>query len=420
MIFESIFFRTLRNLQTGRLTVRLPDGEARVFGGLSPEIRAEIVIRDRAFFRRCVQAGPIGFAESHIAGEWDTPDLVALIAFFILNTEHAPNLDHPENRANPLLNLWNAYNRVLHKRRKNSIRKSRENIREHYDLSNDFFRLWLDPGMTYSSAVFDPPGISLEEAQAQKYEALCRKLDLRAGERLLEIGCGWGGMALHAAKTRGCKVTGLTISEEQFAEARRRVAREGLENLVNIEFLDYRLAGGFYDKIVSIEMIEAVGDEYLDGFFAKCASLLKPHGMLALQMITCPDRQFPILRDGVDFIQKHIFPGSLLVSQRRINEATVRTGDLNLLDWEDYGPHYARTLKLWRETFDQKEEQVLALGFDPAFVRKWRYYLAYCEAAFGTRHISVVHAVFSRPDNLSLRTPVYQLPFSRRTEPPTR
>ena len=234
----------------------------------------------------------------------------------------------------------------------------------------------------------------------------------------LLVGCE-GTLAVITALTlkllpKPAATTGVLCAFGSMADAMRAVARVMAEGHLPsaIEFLDYRLAEGLYDKIVSIEMIEAVGDEYLDGFFAKCSSLLKPNGVLALQMITCPDRQFPILRDGVDFIQKHIFPGSLLVSQRRINEATVRTGDLNLLDWEDYGPHYARTLKLWREAFDQKEEQVLALGFDRAFVRKWRYYLAYCEAAFGTRHISVVHAVFSRPDNLSLRTPVYQLPFS--------
>jgi len=412
MIFEKILLHSFERLQLGRLSVVFPDGTQRVYGGLSREISARLEIKSAQFFKRCVLFGPIGFAESYIAGEWETPDLVALLSFFIFNAEHSGHLDSPDNPASPLLNLLNFYNRLLHTKRPNSLRKARENIREHYDLSNEFFRLWLDPSMTYSCALFDSPEMGLEEAQKRKYESLCERLHLGPSDHLLDIGCGWGGMAIHAASTRGCRVTGITISEEQFHEARRRVAEAGLAERVSIEFLDYRLAEGQYDKIVSVEMIEAVGDAYLDGFFAKCAALLKPRGLLALQMITCPDRQFRILRDGVDFIQKHIFPGSLLVSQRRINEATFRTGDLNLLDWRDYGPHYARTLKLWRERFDRVEDKVLALGFDGAFVRKWRYYLAYCEAAFGTRHISVVQAVFTRPNNYEIPSPVYSLPFS--------
>jgi cyclopropane-fatty-acyl-phospholipid synthase len=279
---------------------------------------------------------------------------------------------------------------------------SKRNIRDHYDLSNDFFRLWLDDSLTYSSAIFPTPDADLHTAQIEKYDRLCRRLQLQPHDHLLEIGSGWGGMSIHAASTYGCKVTSLTISPAQQKEALERVRAAGLADRVEIRLQDYREVSGRFDKIVSIEMIEAVGDQFVDLFFRQCTRLLQPQGLLGLQMIICPDRQYPILREGVDFIQKHIFPGSLLMSLRRVNEATVKAGDLNLFDWKDLGMHYARTLQLWREKFLARLEDIRALGFDEKFLRKWEYYLAYCEAAFGTRHISVVQAIYSRPNNLHL------------------
>jgi cyclopropane-fatty-acyl-phospholipid synthase len=408
-LFRQLVLRSLRPLQSGSLELVLPDGGVRHFGGLGRRLTARMEIRDEAFFQRCVLFGPIGFAESYLDGEWETPDLTRVIAFFILNAKDSGAMKTERGAKSAFLDLLNAANRMRHLLRPNSPAKARENIREHYDLSNDFFKLWLDPTMTYSSAVFDPPTLTLAEAQVEKIDRLCRKLRLRPGERLLEIGTGWGAFAIHAAKNYGCRVTTITISEAQLVEAQARIAAVGLSDRIDARLEDYRNLRGQFDKIISVEMIEAVGDRYLDEYFACCQRLLEPHGLLALQMITCPDRQFRILRDGVDFIQKHIFPGSLLVSQARVTEAINRTGALNLFDWEDLGPHYARTLNAWAERFEARRGDVRALGFDEWFLRKWRYYLRYCEAAFATRHISVVQAVYSRPNNLGIPSDVYEL-----------
>ncbi len=408
-LYRKLVLNSLRPLQRGALELILPDGARLHFGGLDKKLTARIEIRDEDFFRRSVLFGPIGFAESYLDGQWETPDLTRVIAFFILNAEDSAAMKTRGGRRSPFFNLLNATNRLLHKRRPNSTRKARENIREHYDLSNDFFRLWLDPSMTYSSAVFDPPTLDLADAQREKIDRLCRKLHLQPGDHLLEIGTGWGAFSIHAAQHYGCRVTTITISEAQLAEAQARIAAAGLADRIDARLEDYRHLRGQFDKIVSVEMIEAVGDAYLDEYFACCHRLLAPHGLLALQMITCPDNQFAILRDGVDFIQKHIFPGSLLVANARVTQALNRTGDLNLHAWEDIGPHYARTLRLWAERFEEVREDVRALGFDEWFLRKWRYYLRYCEAAFGTRHLSVVQAVYSRPNNLAIPTPVYDL-----------
>jgi cyclopropane-fatty-acyl-phospholipid synthase len=408
-LFRKLVLDSLRPLQCGSLELVLPGSRRLWFGGLDKSLAARIEVKDEDFFRRCVLFGPIGFGESYIEGQWETPNLVRVIAFFIRNAEGSGALETEGGAKSALLNLLNACNRVIHKRRPNDLVKARRNISDHYDLSNDFFKLWLDPTMTYSSAVFDPPSLSLEEAQVEKYDRLCRMLQISPADHVLEIGTGWGGFAIHAAKTRGCRVTTITISEAQLSEARTRIAEAGLSDRIDARLEDYRRIGGTFDKIVSIEMIEAVGDEFLDEYFDCCQRLLRPHGLLGLQMITCPDRQFRILRDGVDFIQKHIFPGSLLVSQARVTQALNRTGTLNLLDWHDIGPHYARTLRLWAERFEIERETVLGLGFDERFLRKWRYYLRYCEAAFGTRHIAVVQAIYTRPDNISIQSDVYDL-----------
>jgi cyclopropane-fatty-acyl-phospholipid synthase len=408
-LFRKLVLDSFRPLQRGSLEVVLPDGRTLWFGGLGGRCPARLEVKNDAFFRRCVLFGAIGFAESYIDGEWETPDLVRVLAFFIRNAEDAGALETEGRAKSRVFDLLALYNRALHRRRPNSVSKARENIRDHYDLGNDFFKVWLDPSMTYSSAVFDPPTLSLEEAQARKYDLLCRKLQIGPAHHVLEIGTGWGGFAIHAAKNFGCRVTTVTISEAQLAEARERIAAAGLASRIDARLEDYRAIRGQFDRIVSIEMIEAVGDAFLDGFFACCHRLLAPHGLLGLQMITCPDRQFRILRDGVDFIQKHIFPGSLLVSQARVTQALNRTGSLNLLGWQDLGPHYARTLQLWAERFEATREAVRAQGFDERFLRKWRYYLRYCEAGFGTRHISVAQAIYTRPDNTAIRSDVYDL-----------
>jgi cyclopropane-fatty-acyl-phospholipid synthase len=258
--------------------------------------------------------------------------------------------------------------------------------------------------MTYSCAKFEDPDLAFEDAQTAKYDALCRKLKLKKGDRVLEIGCGWGGFGIHAVENYGCKVTGLTISEAQADYARKRVARHGLQDEFEIRIQDYRHVEGEFDKIVSIEMIEAVGDKFHEPFFAKCHEVLAPNGLLALQMITVPDNRYQSLTKGVDWIQRHIFPGSLLMSVGRVNEVLQKTGDLFLHDLEDFGSYYVHTLANWHQRFNRSREELLKLGFDEPFIRTWNYYLKYCEAGFATRNISVVQAVYTRPNNPTLQS----------------
>jgi cyclopropane-fatty-acyl-phospholipid synthase len=404
MNYASVLCSVLSDMQLGRLRLVLPDGSEKVFGGLGDEPRAEIRVRDEAFFRACVLGGPVGFGEAYMDGLLETDDLVAVISWFIGNADESTVLEG-SGKTDRRIGLMNLAHRVAHKLRPNSLRTSRRNIKEHYDLSNDFFALWLDPTMTYSAAYWDRPDMTLEQAQVRKYDVLCRKLRLQPSDHVLEIGSGWGGFSMHAAKNFGCHVTTVTISQAQFDEASRRIAVAGLSHKINVLLQDYREMRGEFDKIASIEMLEAVGERYLDGYFAQCHRLLARKGLLGLQYITCPDAQYKVLRRGTDFIQRHIFPGSLLNSIGRVNTALNRTGDLFLHDLDDMGPYYARTLHIWRENFHRVLDAVRAQGFDEAFIRKWDYYLAYCEAAFATRHISVVQAVYTRADNETLDLP---------------
>jgi len=391
-------------MQRGQFRMLLPDGSEKVFGGSEEEPRAQIWVKDEAFFRACVLGGPVGFGEAYMDGLWETDDLVGVIAWFIRNADESTVLEG-SGHTHRGIGLMNLAHQVAHKLRPNSRRTSRRNIQEHYDLSNEFFALWLDPTMTYSSAYWDGEDMTLEQAQVRKYDVLCRKLRLQPSDHVLEIGSGWGGFSMHAAKNFGCRVTTVTISQAQFDEAARRISAAGLGDRINLRLTDYRELGGQFDKIASIEMLEAVGDRYLDGYFVQCHRLLKRKSLLGLQYITCPDSQYEVLRRGVDFIQRHVFPGSLLNSIGRVNQALNRAGDLFLHDLDDMGPYYARTLHVWREAFHRELEAVRAQGFDQAFVRKWDYYLAYCEAAFVTRHISVVQAIYTRADNETLDLP---------------
>jgi len=400
-LWRRLVLRAFAQMRRGGLRMELPDGSAHFFGEPGAHVTAVIRVQSAEFFKRCVLHGDIGFGEAFVDGDWDTDDLTAVIAWFITNVEAAPAMSG--SRARPLMfNLLRAVNRAAHVLRPNSVATSRRNIREHYDLGNDFYALWLDPTMTYSSAHFVSPELTLEQAQVAKYDALCRKLRLKPADHVLEIGSGWGGFACHAVKTYGCRVTTLTISGAQFQFARGRFAREGVADRVEIRLQDYRHVTGRFDKIASIEMLEAVGDRYLETYFAKCHELLKRDGLLGLQYITCPDSRYDELRRGVDWIQKHIFPGSLLLSVGRVNVALNRTGDLFLHHLEDLGLSYARTLRTWREQFNARWPEVRARGFDERFARKWNYYLGYCEAAFAQRHITVVQAIYTRANNPTL------------------
>jgi cyclopropane-fatty-acyl-phospholipid synthase len=399
--YRRIVLQSLQQMTLGCLQLELPDGTRIIIGQPGAEISARVRVLNWDFFRRCVLFGDIGFGEAYVDGDWDTDDITSVISWFILNVENAPAMSGSRGKRF-LLNLLGWQNRIRHLLRPNSLDTSRLNIAEHYDLGNDFYKLFLDATMTYSSALFESPSQTLEQAQTAKYERLCRQLKLKPGQQVLEIGSGWGGFSRHAAKNHGVHLTTVTISGEQFKYARELFQKEALAGQVEVKLMDYRLLTGRFDKIVSIEMLEAVGDAYLETYFAKCHELLKPDGLLALQMITCPDSRYNALRKNVDWIQKHIFPGSLLLSVHRVNEALRRTGDLFLHDLKDLGLSYAETLRRWRDAFNRNEAAVRGLKFDTRFIRKWNYYLSYCEAAFARRNISVVQAVYSRPNNPTL------------------
>lgn len=414
---ERLLLRAFSQMSRGLLHLEMPDGTVSRFGGSeganwhrSVEAKAALEIPQHAvirvqrssFFERCVLHGDIGFAEAYIDGDWDTPSLAAVVAWFILNIDQAPSLSGSRARALGV-NLLRLLNRTRHLLRPNSRRTAVRNIREHYDLSNDFFRLWLDPTMMYSSARWSPDATTLEAGQHAKNEALCRRLRLKPTDHVLEIGTGWGGWSLHAATQHGCRVTTLTLSREQYDMARTRIAQAGLSERIEVRLQDYRDLPSVerFDKIVSIEMLEAVGHRYLPEWCRVVSRALKPDGLMALQFITCPDARYEAFRDGVDFIQKHIFPGSLLLSTNRLNALLSETGGFVLHALEDLGQDYARTLAAWRSRFNENEPAVLSLGFDPRFMRKWNYYLSYCEAAFAMRNISVVQTLHTRANNLS-------------------
>ncbi len=416
--FRGAVLKALAGMKRGCLHLELPDGATAVYGEdapagaapflplTNPAIRiprsAVLRVRRESFFTKCALYGDIGFAEAYIDGDWDSPDLTAVIAWFILNVEHAPTLSGSGRARSLALNLLRGANRLGHLLRRNTRARARNNIGAHYDLSNDFFALFLDGSMMYSAAKWTGAAQSLGEAQRDKNAALCQKLRLRSTDHVLEIGTGWGGWAVQAAATHGCRVTTVTLSQQQFEFAQRRVAEAGLAHRVQVELRDYREIAGRFDKLVSIEMMEAVGHRYLPDFCAVVDRVLKPEGLVALQFITCPDARYDEFRRGVDFIQKHIFPGSLLLSLNRVNAELTRAGRFVLHGLEDLGHDYAVTLRRWDDTFHTQQERVRALGFDERFVRKWTYYLRYCEAAFALRNISVVQTVHTRANNLAL------------------
>jgi cyclopropane-fatty-acyl-phospholipid synthase len=381
----------LEGLELGSLVLRLPDGSRRRFGAPAapPELAAELAVHRWRFFGRVLRAADVGAGEAYVDGDWSTPDLVALTRLFLANEQRL---------APPRLVAWlrRGRDRVRHLLRANTRAQARRNIHAHYDLSNDFYRLFLDPGMTYSAAIFEPPGIGLEEAQRAKYARLAAGAGIRPGDRVLEIGCGWGGFAEYAAGELGCRVTGITLSEAQAAYARSRLAERGLGERVEIRVQDYRDLAGRWDAIVSIEMLEAVGHRFLDPFFAVCGRVLAPGGRMALQTISIPDQVYDRYRRGIDWIRLAIFPGGHLPSLGAIQGALARRSDLVIERLEDIGGHYATTLALWRERFAERLDAVRALGFDERFVRTWDFYLATCEAAFRHRQIFDLQLVLGR------------------------
>jgi cyclopropane-fatty-acyl-phospholipid synthase len=398
-------FAILQKMRLGTLRVILPNGNEMFFGDLissNNNYSAEIWITDMDFFGQVLLFGDIGLAETYMAGMWQSPNVSAVISWFLYNLDRSPVLNESRKKSR-LFNLGGSINKLLHRFRSNSLQMSKLNISAHYDLGNDFFKLFLDPTLTYSSALYTKEDEDLTAAQAAKYNRLIRKMKIVKDDRVLEIGCGWGGFTLHVAKIIGCHVTAITISRKQFDHVKELVRQSHLEDLIDVQFADYREVSGNFDKIIAIEMIEAVGDNHLDTFFSKCTSLLSPHGLLGLQAITTPDNRYEVLKKNVDFIQKHIFPGSLLPSIKRMNESLSRSGDLQLYDLHDMASSYVNTLKEWQKRFNSSLDEVRDQGFDEGFVRKWNYYLSYCQAAFSMRNITVVQAIYTRPNNLILR-----------------
>jgi cyclopropane-fatty-acyl-phospholipid synthase len=391
-MFARLVHGVLGQLTRGTLRIREGGSEFR-YGSAHAEAEpaATLTIHDARCYRRIAFGGTVGAGESYMDGQWDCDDLAALIRILVLNRDVLARLDGASTLLTQFKDL------LAHLTRRNSRRGSRRNIEAHYDLSNAFFETFLDRRMMYSSAVFEQPDMSLEQASVAKLERLCRKLELTADDHLLEIGTGWGGLAVHAAGRFGCRVTTATISPAQHAAAVERVRAAGLEDRVLVVLSDYRDLRGQYDKLVSVEMVEAVGHEFLDGYFRVLGSLVKPDGLLALQAITIEDRRYREAVRSVDFIKKHIFPGSFIPSVSRLVSAAARQTDTVLVNLEDIGHDYATTLREWRRRFEARRDDILALGFDQRFLRMWRFYLAYCEGGFQERAISDVQLLFAKP-----------------------
>jgi cyclopropane-fatty-acyl-phospholipid synthase len=380
----------LGGLKKGRLIVQLPDGAEWVFG--DPLATAQTLrVWNYRVFTRLALGGDVGFGESYVDGEWTTDDLTALITLFI------QNLDQLDAAAvNPGV-LHRLINRLLQMYRRNTVTGSRRNIRAHYDLGNDFYKLWLDPEtLLYSCAVFERPDQTLADAQRVKCRRIIDLAGIGPGDHVLEIGCGWGGFAIEAVRQTGCRVTGITISDAQLQLGRERVAAAGLSDRIELKKMDYRDLTGQYDRIVSIEMLEAVGHDYFGLYFQKCAEVLKPGGRLVVQVITIPDARYEAYRNSPDWIQKHIFPGGHLPSRAILDAALAGVVPLRIARAKSIGPQYAPTLRIWRERFNARADEVRRLGFDDVFQRKWNYYLAYCEAGFAAGYIDDWQLVWDR------------------------
>jgi cyclopropane-fatty-acyl-phospholipid synthase len=387
----NLVINLFNKIETGGLTFYLPDGSARYFGDKNSSFQAQMTINDYRFFKDAVLGGDVGLGEAYMKGFWDTDDIPALFSVLIKNRQALANGN--------MTTAWlvRQKDRLMHALRANTLIGSRRNIGEHYDLSNDFFQTFLDPTMLYSCGLYRGESDTCEDAQRRKLQSIIDKARIESTDHVLEIGCGWGGFAMEAVKQTGCRVTGITVSEEQYQLAQERVLKAGLQDKITILFKDYRHVAGLFDKIVSIEMLEAVGHKYLGTFFTACDKLLKPAGRLVIQVITIPDQSYENYRRNTDWIQKYIFPGGHLPSVTALSQVVTRNTSLLMEQLEDIGTNYARTLKDWRESFTRNLSKINSLGFDEIFQRKWIYYLAMCEAGFRERAIGDIQVVFRKP-----------------------
>ena len=382
----------LAGIKRGRIAIE--DGDERISFGeeiSSADLRATIRVLDQRFYSDLALGGSMGAGEAYMAGSWTTDDLTALVQIMIRNRDVMEGMD------GGLARLASPARRLLHYFNRNTRAGSQRNIAAHYDLGNEFFELILDPTLMYSCAIFLRPDSTLEEAAIAKVDRICRKLDLRAHDHLLEIGTGWGGFAIHAAKNYGCRVTTTTISRAQHDYALKKIAEQGLQDRITVLFKDYRDLSGQFDKAVSIEMIEAVGHQFVDSYFRKCSELLKPDGVMLLQAITIADQFYESAVRNVDFIKKYIFPGSFIPSVTSLCNSITRASDMRLFHLEDITPNYAETLKSWRMRMFQNIERVRALGYPEEFIRMWEFYLSYCEGGFRERYIGDVQMLLTKP-----------------------
>ncbi len=394
--FKRILFKKLKGLKTGELTI-IDGSEIHVFGIPKSELKATLTVSSQEFYVFLGSGGTNGAAEAFTAGYWSADNLVQLIQLIIRNKKTMEGLE------SGLARLTNPITKIIHRLRQNTLKGSKSNILAHYDLSNDFYKLWLDSTMTYSSGIFLNKKSSMLDASVEKLDRLCRKLNLNSSDHVLEIGTGWGSFATHAAKNYGCKVTTTTISDNQFNYVAELISKENLDNKITLLNKDYRELEGVFDKVVSIEMIEAVGSDFVPGFFEKASSLLKKNGLMALQGITYNDPDFNAYKNSVDFIRKYIFPGSCLISLSQVEKAIKDKTDLIMVDSEDITLHYARTLEIWRKDFENVLPQVRELGFSDPFIRIWVFYLVYCEAGFLENLIGDFQFIFAKPDSKNIK-----------------
>ena len=388
-VFKKGLKKKLNNLIDGHIKVE--DGNEKFyFGDVDSDLSVNVEIHSQEFYVMTGSGGALGIAEAYILGYWSADDVVLLMRILLKNRSILVSLN------NGVAKLLSPINKLIHRSRQNTLKGSKENILAHYDLSNDFYKLWLDPTMTYSCAYFNNFDMNLEDASIEKLDRICRKLNLSDKDDVLEIGTGWGSFSIHAAKNYGCNITTTTISDAQYEYARSRVVEEGLESKISVINKDYRKIDGQYDKIVSIEMIEAVGHEFIPEYFKKISSLLKPNGLMALQGITYNDQNFDTYKDSVDFIKKYIFPGSCLISVSQIIHVIKDKTDLSMIDMEDITRHYAETLNRWRKKFMDVLPEVREMGYSELFIDMWEFYFLYCEAGFLERNIGDVQLVFAK------------------------